>query len=142
MVNALDFIDEASYNEAVAEEYDEIFGDGYRNEFQRSFAHAQQLIPSKDESAKIDALVAQGRFVAYSLVEVCCPFTDALIRVEHRIHSVHDTYAEANDACQFNGEFMDGMGIMMAREPEPEVYGSQPVSVLDVAEGDPYDIPF
>lgn len=142
MVNAIDFVSEEAYNEAVAAEREEACGDGYgSNELARSFAHAKSLVPSRDQSAKIDALVAEGKYVTFCEVEINCPFTDALIRVEQHIHSIHDTYQAANDACHDQtGEFMDGMGVAMARQPEPPYQA--PVSVLDVADGDPYDIPF
>jgi hypothetical protein len=139
MVNALDYFSEQAYNEAVDAEREETMGDGYRNESQRLFAHSSNTIPYRDESAKIDALAAAGKFVVYRIVEVCCPHTDALIRVEERISSIHDTYVAASDAAHGpDGDFDDMTGIRM---PQAEVT-PEPRSVVDVAEGETWDIPF
>lgn len=118
MINALDFTSEEAYNEAFAEFESEMMGDGYRNEFQRSYANSRNTIPNRDESSKIDVLVAEGKFVVYRLVEISCPITDGMIRVEQRVSSIHDTYVAASEAAHgSNGEFDDMTGIAMAQQP-------------------------
>lgn len=79
MVDALNFTDEAAYYEAVREEEEELFGDGYRNESQRVLAHSRATAEYPRQQAKIDALVAQGRFVIANHYPVFCPSTDAII---------------------------------------------------------------
>ncbi len=69
--------------------------DGYRNEFQRAFAHASATTPRPTERRKAAELVASGKFVVLHCWAVYCRATDAILGESSKIVSVGDTYEDA-----------------------------------------------
>jgi len=107
--------------------HEEEWDDGYgSNEQARSVENYRQQLTPEDDSAKIDALVKQGRYVLISESPVFHPSIDlAVIGWEHNYISDHNTYEEANSVMsKENPEHYEhpegGGGLKILPEPKRE----------------------
>jgi hypothetical protein len=106
----------------------------YSNEFEAAFDLSRMEYDPADELDLILGHVEAGKYVVVFQHEACCPFTDALLGVEHRVGSVHDTRAEAEAAC---GEEDDALYIMGPDDRTPDEQAMD--AKLDIPDE---DIPF
>jgi len=121
---------EEIHPEDTAEEH----GDGYRNDAQRAFAHAQTTHgPTEDDTEKAKALAAQGKYVVISINNMHDKATDAVLGQHVSIESVHPNSQEAEKAAAALVGHSDGVNIV---SPESVKSTAQPAN--DVVD----DVPF
>jgi hypothetical protein len=102
------------YSQEAYDEYQaDLYGDGFANEYQRTYFVSQLARPIKDERACAAKLHAAGRVVVCANYEVCCPVTDALIGYDFVI--IGD-YASIEEAAIETAPDREGPFIF---EPEP-----------------------
>jgi hypothetical protein len=86
------------YSQEQYNEYQEdLWGDGYSNEYQR--VAAQQLLerPLRNETLRARELTIEGKFVVLVSFPRYCRFTDGLLGQETVIEKIFDTDAQAQD---------------------------------------------
>lgn len=112
----------------------------FRNDHQVAFEASRREFESRDEGAKIDAALADGKIVIASHHPKFCPRTDALIGTITSLIRVFDTRAEAEAALAEYEEWEAyDLGLHILPDlPRPEV----PVAVVEYADPDSNDIPF
>lgn len=102
------------------EQEDRDYEAGCATEFQNALAWSQITVSRRNDQAKIDALVAQGRFVVFTSTAVYCPHTDALMGSETILVSDHASRQEADEAADALGE-SDGDRMIGISGPRPHV---------------------
>jgi hypothetical protein len=115
------------------EQEDRDYEAGCGSELENAYALSQIERPRRNDQAKIDALVAQGRFVVFTSTAVYCPRTDALMGCETLLVSDHATRKEADEAAEAQGESCEDFMVGIAGPAAPE-------AVEALFEGD--EIPF
>jgi hypothetical protein len=119
-----------------------MFSNGdYSNEFEAAYDKARQEYDPADELDKIVAHIEAGKFVVVIEVEACCPYTDALLGVERRVGSVHDT----KDAAMADAKALGGGAYVMGpddRLPTERAMDAALGELLYDYDNDDEDIPF
>ena len=93
------------------EQEDRDYEAGCATELQNALALSQIEGPLQNDQRKINALIAQGRFVVYTSHAVYCPRTDALMGCETICVSDHASREEANEASEALGESCEDFAI-------------------------------
>jgi hypothetical protein len=125
------------YSQEQYREYqDEIWGDGYSNEYQR--VAAQQLIfrPLRHEEPEARRLTLAGKFVVLHAFPRYCSITDGFLGEEKVIVKACDSQAEAEALVAEVRHDDDG-------ETQTYIYEfPAPVEARPIVEADDDDIPF
>ena len=116
------------------EQEDRDYEAGCATELQNALALSQIERPLQNDQRKINALIAQGRFVVYTSHAVYCPRTDAILGCDTVLVSDHGTQEEAYEAAEALGESCEDYSVIVV-DPRP----AAPVTVEAV---DSDEIPF
>ena len=90
-----DDIELSELTSMIKENFDQEYGDGYTNDYQRAFAHSQTTTPRENATKKAKELAKQGKFVVLVEAPVYCKSTDACLGSSIVIHKVCNTREEA-----------------------------------------------
>lgn len=84
----------------------------FQNEQQAAFTHFLLTRTPRGDDAKINELVAAGRFVVFDEQLIFCSFTDAVAGSERGYLSDWGTREEAEKAAIAQAEFSEGIDIL------------------------------